>query len=92
MRVVNNVTIAPEFAISSFVLGAAVTPSDSAQLADAAHGLYVGGGGDLTVVFSADATMTPITFKAVPVGTVLPVSVIQVRATGTLATNIIALY
>ncbi len=92
MKTVNNVTIAPEFPISAFVLGAPVTPSDTVQLTDSTHGLYVGGVGDVTVVFAQDATLTPVVFKAVPVGAVLPISVTQVRATGTTATNIVALY
>ncbi len=91
MKTVNGVTVAPEFSISAFALGAAVTPSDTAQLSDDTHALYVGGAGDVTVVFAEDATNTPVVFKAVPVGAILPISVIQVRATGTTATNIVAL-
>ncbi len=92
MKVVNNVTVAPEFSVSAMVLGAAVTPSDTALLSDATHGLYVGGTGDVTVIFAEDATNTPVTFKAVPVGAVLPVSVIRVMATNTTATNIVAVF
>ncbi len=92
MKTVNNVTVAPEFAISAFSLGAAVTPSNTAQLPDDTHALYIGGAGNVTVVFAEDATATPVTFTAVPVGAILPLSVIQVMATGTTATNIVALY
>ncbi len=92
MKTVNDVTVSPEFAISPFATGAAVTPSDTVQLSDDTHALYIGGAGDVAVIFAEDATLTPVTLKAVPVGTVLPVSVIQVMATGTTATNIVALY
>jgi hypothetical protein len=51
--------------------------------------LYIGGAGDLAVVM-ADAT-APITFVGVPVG-IFPIQVKQVYDTGTVATNIIALY
>ena len=68
----------------------AVTPHDTDELADLnrVRGIYVGGAGDLTVIFG-DAT---ILFAAVPAGTLLPISPRVVKATGTAATNIVALY
>ena len=76
---------------------AAVTPSDSANLALGpnsmyARALYVGGAGNVTVVSAADDTETPVTFTAVPAGSILPIQVRAVMSTGTTATAIVALY
>lgn len=67
---------------------AAVTPSDSVDLANVSRGLYVGTGGDLTVITKGGTT---ILFKAVPSGTLLPIRVSRVKATGTAAADIVAL-
>jgi hypothetical protein len=65
----------------------AVTPSDTDTLA-AARGLYVGGAGDVAIETAAGDTLT---FTAVPAGTFLPIAAVKVLATGTDATNIVAL-
>lgn len=70
--------------------GVAITPNDGAEMAYITRGIYVGGAGDVTVVF-ADVAGS-VTLKAVPGGTVLPISVRQVMATGTTASNLVALY
>lgn len=68
----------------------AVTPANSDFANEVqARALYVGGAGDVTVVTVGNDT---VTFAAVPAGTILPVSVKQVRATGTTASNLVALY
>lgn len=70
---------------------ASVTPNDSADLARVAtRGLYIGGDGDITVTMSGDSAN--VTFSGLAVGTILPVRVDRVLATGTTATNIVALY
>jgi hypothetical protein len=69
--------------------GIAVVPSDSTVLA-ATSKLYVGVGGDLTVLLAGDTV--PVLFKAVPSGSVLPLKVVKVMAAGTAATFIVALY
>lgn len=51
--------------------------------------LYVGGAGNVSVVTIGGDI---VTFFAVPVGTVLPIQVIRLRATGTTATNVLALW
>ena len=76
---------------------AAVTPSDSANLALGsnsmyARALYVGGAGNVTVVSAADDSETPITFAGVAAGTILPIQVRAVMATNTTATSIVALF
>lgn len=67
---------------------AAVTPSDGVDLTSIPRALYVGVSGDITV--DMEETGSTILFKAVPVG-ILPIRVKRIRATGTTATNILAL-
>lgn len=68
----------------------AVVPSDAVDLAVPSRALYVGGAGDVTAIMTRGGNT--VVFKAVPVGTTLPVSVSRVMVTGTTATNIVALY
>jgi len=70
------------------VSASAVTPSDTVNLDPPARSLYVGGAGDVVVVFEDDAA---ITFTGVPAGTVLPVQAKRVNSTSTTATAIVAL-
>lgn len=65
----------------------AVTPSDTTIIG--ARSLYVGVTGDITVDMVGG--QTGVLFKAAPVG-VLPIAALRVKATGTTATNILALY
>lgn len=67
----------------------AVTPHDSTNLERGCRGLYIGGAGNVVVVFPDD---TAITFTAVPVGTFMPVQAKRVNFTSTTATAIVALY
>lgn len=68
---------------------AAVTPSDSTDLTDVTRWVFVGGTGNLVVIM---ADGTTVTFTAVPAGTLLPIRISQVKATGTTATEIVALW
>ena len=68
---------------------AAVTPNNGADLATYTRGLYIGGFGDVKVDMVTSGT---VTFSAVPAGTVLPIRVKRVYATGTTATLILALW
>lgn len=68
--------------------GVAVTKSD-ATILPATRALWVGGAGDLSLVFSGDTAA--VTIKAVAAGTLLPFQVIQVKA-ATSASDIVALY
>ena len=72
---------------SPLTAGEAVTPHDTNELAKVSRALYIGVTGDVVVVMQDGTTLT---FKAVPVG-LLPVRVKVVKATGTTATNILAL-
>ena len=68
---------------------AAVTPSNTVDLATVARSLYVGGAGNVSLV---TARGTTVTFTAVPAGSILPVRCRRVRVTGTTATAIVALW
>lgn len=68
---------------------AAVATSDSNDLQYVTRGLYVGGAGDVKVTMKGGQTET---FYSVGAGTVLPIRVSRVWATGTSATNLTALW
>lgn len=70
--------------------GAAVVPHDANPLGDVPKALYVGGAGNLVVRGSGGGG--DVAFRGVPAGTVLPFRALFVRATGTTATDIVALY
>lgn len=77
--------------LDSPALGAfPVTPNDSTDLATTARALYVGGAGNVSI--DDLSGRTAVVFTAVPAGMILPVRAKRVRATGTTATNIVALY
>ncbi len=69
---------------------AAITPADATLLPHSTRGIFVGVGGDV-VLYMLGGTAA-ITFKNVPSGYLLPVQAQAVDATGTLATNLIALW
>jgi len=67
----------------------AITPDNSNDLDFFTRGIYVGSGGEIRVApFRGDA---PVTFVGVPSGTVLPVRVTRVYATGTDASDLVGL-
>jgi hypothetical protein len=66
----------------------AVTPSDVTVLTPT-RGLYIGTTGNVTVRMYG--SQNNVTFTTVPVG-FMPLQVDQVRATGTTASNIVALW
>ena len=67
----------------------AVTPSDATDLEAATRGLYIGTAGALKVITAGGDT---VTLAAVPAGSILPLSVTRVLATGTDADDIVALW
>lgn len=69
---------------------AAVTPDDAAALGDLPKALYVGSAGDIVMRGPDDAA--DVTWHNVPSGAVLPFRAAYVRATGTTASAILALY
>lgn len=77
-----------KFSVSSNSKATAVVPSDTTVI-PATKGLYVGVAGDVSVVM---ADGSAITFKALAAGVIHKLSVTEVKATGTTATDIVALY
>lgn len=70
---------------------AAITPNDGTDLAFVTRGIYVGVTGDVAVNM-ANTPGANVIFKAVPAGSLLPLAVARVLATGTTATNIVAVW
>ena len=66
----------------------AIAPSNGVDLEFATRAIYVGSGGDLRVEMQGGGL---VTFVGVPGGTVLPVRVARVYATGTTATSLVGL-
>lgn len=67
---------------------AVVTPSDAADLAEIPKALLIGGAGTVSLIAADDTVAVTLTVEA----GVLPIRVRRVRATGTTATGIVALY
>jgi len=73
----------------------AITPADADLATDEyPRGIYVGTTGNVAVRMAGDGQIgdQDVTFIGVPAGTLLPISVSRVLATGTTASNIVALY
>lgn len=67
----------------------AITPSDTVALSPVPDRIYVGGTGDITCRLYGDTV--DVVFKAVPVGTLLPIRAQYIRTTGTTATLMVGL-
>ena len=70
---------------------AAVVPHNTTNLTVPTRGLFIGVAGNVSVVPLASPS-TSVVFKNVAAGSVLPVAALRVNATGTTATDIVALY
>lgn len=68
----------------------AVTTSDSTIYQQPTRALYIGGSGNITVDMADGGTS--VLFAGVLSGTILPIQVTRIYATGTTATSIVALY
>jgi hypothetical protein len=80
----------PEFAKNPARFANAVTPNDSTDLAEYATSLYIGTAGNLVVLPVGHNDGATITLANHPVG-YCPIQVRRVLATGTTASNIVAL-
>lgn len=69
----------------------AVTPNDSTDLTDIPKALWISAAGTVNLVAASDVANTGTPMGTLAVGTIIPVRVRRVRATGTTAT-VIALY
>jgi len=67
-----------------------VVPHDVNELTIIPKALYVGVGGDIVMRGKADGGDQ--TWKSVPIGAILPFRARYIRATGTTATNILAIF
>lgn len=67
----------------------AITPSDSADLAKAIRGIYVGVAGNLSVILEDDSAQ--VTLIGVVAGSIYPLRAKRVLSTSTTATNLIGL-
>lgn len=65
-----------------------ITPSDTVNFASRARAIYVGTTGNVAAVFAGG---TVALFTAVAAGSLLPIEVIRINATGTTASNIVGL-
>lgn len=67
----------------------AITPSDTVPLPQTANGIHIGsvGGGATLTCKCIDGSQ--VTFATVIAGQILPLSVVQVLATGTLASSLV---
>ena len=68
--------------------GFAITPDDVAELSEVTRALYVGTSGAVAVGFASGAELV---LANVPAGSVLPLRLVRVRATGTTAGNLVGL-
>jgi len=67
-----------------------ITPSDTVDLPQLTHALWVGGAGNVAAVMQNG--LMPVVLTAVPAGSWLPLAATRINATGTTATGIVALY
>lgn len=68
---------------------AAVTPSDSEDLATSTRGIWVGGAGNISLDTVGGDT---VTITGIAAGTLLPIRAARIRSTSTTATAIVALW
>lgn len=70
--------------------GFVITPHDTNALIRAPRALWIGGTGNLTVIFYDG--QGEVTLVGVPAGTLIPMTARVVKSTGTTATSIVGLY
>lgn len=68
---------------------AAVTPSDSADLAYISRAIWVGGAGAINVVLAGGQT---VLFAGIAAGTLLPLRITRVLASSTSATSLVVIW
>lgn len=67
-----------------------ITPADGSELAHVPRSIYVGAGGNITLI-GADDTI-PVLLTSVPTGAVLPLQARIIQETGTTASNLVGIY
>lgn len=66
-----------------------ITPDDGTDLSKPIRGLYIGVGGEVTLITAGSET---VRFIGLVAGTILPVRSTRVLASGTTATDLVGLY
>lgn len=79
----------PPSLTSPITRGAAVTPDNDNDLATPSRALWVGTGGNISLILADDSAA--ITLTNIPDGTLLPVRAKRIRSTSTTASGIVAL-
>lgn len=70
-----------------------IVPSDTTDLADVPKGVYVGTGGDITMIgVGAPAAAPGVVWKNVPSGALIPFRPRRILATGTTAADMLAVH
>lgn len=68
-----------------------IAPNNATDLAIATKAIYIGGAGTLSVELVGDEPGSSVTFTGISAGSLLPIRVRKVLATGTTATLLIGL-
>lgn len=74
---------------STAVCADSITPSDATNLPKVYKAVYIGGSGNISAILEYDTTA--VTFNNVQAGSVLPIRVKKINATGTTATGLVGL-
>lgn len=70
-----------------------IVPNDNADLTDVPKGIYVGVGGDITMIgVGAPDSATGILWKNVPAGALIPFRPRRILTAGTTASSMLAVY
>lgn len=75
--------------ISPAMDGLEVTPDDATDVTHVTRAIYVGGTGSIRVTLLSGVV---VTFNNVPSGSLLPLRVSRIHATGTSATSLVGLF
>ncbi len=71
----------------------AVVPNDGVDLTETPRALYIGGDGNISMIgLNAPVDAPGVTWNNVKAGTIIPFRPRRIRATGTTATGILAIY
>lgn len=85
----DNFSAFPTTPISPARSASTVVPNDTGDLPHISRALYIGQSGALTVEM---ADGDEVTFEGVPAGSMLPIRVAKVKATGTTAAAVLSLW
>jgi len=88
----SGISYASEGVVTAFPEGAdEITPSDT-DTHEPPVTVYVGVTGNVAIVPAGEPASAAVVFKGLPAGSVVPCRAVKVMATGTTATDLVALY